>query len=386
MPSRFTQYGGAAGADAALQQMIQQRMQQEALARTIQQQQFDNSLKTRTLDQNDELKRLALSQAADAKSGAELDKQIALTPKGADITGSGFAQQLDKQGLGFLKTRTLPQPGSTQMTGMATAAPSLQTGSGAGRIVSAQVNPAQAAKDVFAGTQADANKEADLASRESTLRQNAAIADLKNTTTKDIAQARLEAAHAATVAAAGRANDKLTRVDHKDPVTGRTVIEWLPQSQLAGQTFQKGSGSTVENRLASAEAVTQTGNDIIAKLNDPAYAKQVGPALGRYNTLRDFIGNPPPELSDLAGMIESYSLANMGVHGMRSTLGAEQIKKLLDARHTPESLAATIRGLNQFSLHYMENEERAGAKPSSAAPAAEYDYIPGQGVVPRKAQ
>jgi hypothetical protein len=152
--------------------------------------------------------------------------------------------------------------------------------------------------------------------------------------------------------------DKLTKVEHQDPTTGRTVIEWLPQSEIRGQTFKKGTSATAETRLASAQAVNQTGNDIIAKLRDPAFKATVGPLMGRAGTLRDLVGNPPPEFSDLAGTIESYALANMGVHGMRSSQGAEQIKHLLDQHHTPESLIAAIQGLNRFSEHFMQNEGR----------------------------
>jgi hypothetical protein len=166
-------------------------------------------------------------------------------------------------------------------------------------------------------------------------------------------------------------DNKLVKVEHKDPTTGRTVIEWLPQSEVRGQTFQKGVSGSTETRLESAQAVNQTGEDIVRALSNPNTAAVVGPAMGRYDTLRDFLGNPPPEFSELAGQIESYALASMGVHGMRSAAGAEQIKKLLDAHHTPESLIAAIKGLNAFSNHFMQNEGRAPAaapKPSDADP------------------
>ncbi len=147
---------------------------------------------------------------------------------------------------------------------------------------------------------------------------------------------------------------------------GNPVTRVVPKT--AGSEFQKAPNATVANRLASAVAVRQTGDDMIAKLSDPAFAAKVGPAMGRYNTLRDFIGNPPPEYAELAGQIESYSLANMGVHGMRSTQGAEQIKHLLDQHHTPASLIATINGLNSFSQHFIENETKVGANPNEKAP------------------
>jgi hypothetical protein len=171
------------------------------------------------------------------------------------------------------------------------------------------------------------------------------------------------------------AEEGLLKVEHKDPATGKTVIEYLPKREVRGKSYDKGTSATVENRLASAEAVNQTGQDIITKLADPKFAATVGPAMGRYNSLRDFVGNPPPEYADLAGMVESYSLANMGVHGMRSAQGAEMIKRLLDQRHTPQSLIATIKGLNQFSTHFMENEGRPQKTPAAeAAPSNRIYY------------
>ncbi len=180
--------------------------------------------------------------------------------------------------------------------------------------------------------------------------------------------------------------DRLIKVEHKDPQTGRTVIEWLPQSELRGQTFEKGNSGTTEARLASAQAVNQTGDDIIQQLNDPKVKAAIGPLMGRASTLRDFLGNPPPAYSELAGAIESYALANMGVHGMRSAQGAEQIKKLLDAHHTPESLIGAIKGLQKFSTHFMQNEGRGSAvaapppAPAGAGGGLTYqDYLKAKG-------
>lgn len=121
--------------------------------------------------------------------------------------------------------------------------------------------------------------------------------------------------------------------------------------------------AVTENRVASARAVNDTGNDIVAQLSDPTLANQLGPVMGKFNTVRDFIGNPPPQFSKLAGEIESFSLANMGVHGMRSSQGADKIKKLLDAHHTPESLIGAIQGLQSFSNHFVQNE--TGMAPAS---------------------
>jgi hypothetical protein len=144
-------------------------------------------------------------------------------------------------------------------------------------------------------------------------------------------------------------------------------IPWLHTIPLEGVSPKR--GATVENRLDSAEAVNQTGNDIINQLMDPQIAAMLGPALGRYNNLKEFIGNPPPEFAGLAGQIHSYALANMGVHGMRSAQGALILEKPLDRTHTAESIIAAINGINGFSRHYMQNQgidpgERSGVVPS----------------------
>lgn len=169
----------------------------------------------------------------------------------------------------------------------------------------------------------------------------------------------------ARFAAAGRdpksSDVKLTRVEHDDG-TGHTVVEYLPDSALRGQKFTKGLGATDQNRANMAETVNNTGNDIISKLSDPKYAEQVGIAMGRFNNLREFLGNPPPEFAELAGEIESYSLASMGVHGMRNVKGAEKIKALLDGKHDPKAIIAAIKGLNSFSADYLKT---VGRKPAS---------------------
>lgn len=154
------------------------------------------------------------------------------------------------------------------------------------------------------------------------------------------------------------AAEKLIKVDHEDD-QGNAVTEWLPESEVRGRTFKKPAGQTMESRLSSARAVVQTGNDMIAQLRDPNVAQRLGVAMGRVSSIQDFIGNPPPEFSKLVGLIESYSIANMGVHGMRSNNGAEAIKYTLGVgRHTPESIIATIEGLNGFAQHLLQNEGR----------------------------
>ncbi len=179
--------------------------------------------------------------------------------------------------------------------------------------------------------------------------------------------------------------DRLIKVEHKDPQTGRTVIEWLPQSEVRGQVFQKGASGATETRLELAQANNQTGEDIIKQLSDPNVRKTLGPLLGRATTVREFIGNPPPQFSELAGSIESYAISALGVHGMRNYQASEKINKMLDAKHTPESLASTIRGLNRFTSHFMENEGRGGGSVPAATSGGGGEWIDlGNGLKVRK--
>jgi len=189
-------------------------------------------------------------------------------------------------------------------------------------------------------------------------------------------------------AARDRADNTLVGVQTRDPNTGENVTQFVRKTE--GAQYARPLDATSGNRLRSAKTVSDVGNDLISELSNPAFAATVGPVLGRYSSLQEFIGNPPPEYSRLAGEIESYSLANMGVHGMRSAQGAQMIQKMLTGKHTPQSLIATIQGLNKFSEQYQQNTQPNAGGPKAPpqetpAPAAkkEFDYVPGKGLVPR---
>ncbi len=60
---------------------------------------------------------------------------------------------------------------------------------------------------------------------------------------------------------------------------------------------KKPLGATDSSRANAAQAVNATGNDLIAKLSDPQFKAVVGPLMGRATSLRELIGNPPPQFS-----------------------------------------------------------------------------------------
>lgn len=403
--------GGAAGAGDALQNIFQERLQAAAAQRQQQQlEQNDALLRIKAqehadeVQQNLELKRQTEKDRVDAAKASQqtrLDKQASdtftMNPIGANLgpTQGPRAQQLGfpvqqiagpkvQQTTGFMPLPSAPSqgPGMQPMGDLSPVggAPAVgpQIAPGASTTATTQM------PDTFqrGATQADMVQQQGAADK-----VEAARVAAENRTNDNEQKAKDRLAQIAAAAAARPVPDKLTKVEHKGP-DGRTIIEWKPQSELRGQTFDKGVSGATETRLASAQAVSQTGEDIIAKLSDPKVAAMVGPAMGRYNSVRDWIGDPPPELSELAGALESYAIANMGVHGMRSVQGADQIKKLLDKKHTPDSMISTIKGLNSFSQHFMQNEGRggattpapAGASATGAPPAPDgWKYVPKPG-------
>jgi len=354
---------GAAGAVNGLQQLLAQRQMMRAYQDAQNQQAVQNQdrqtalgLQSRQLDQTDRERQDSLAEnvrqhnlMAGAKTNEDALKLGDQMPAGTFLPPDAPAVK-PLQSIGLLKTQQ--------------ERPNVDVG---------PLLPGDTGEARQQGFLKTASQKQQTTADEADAKVEAARLAAENRQHEDEQRAQDRLAQIKAGAAARPTPDKLTKVEHKGP-DGKTIIEWLPQSELKGKTFDKGVSGAAETRLQSAQAVNQTGDDIIKKLSDPAVAAQVGPAMGRYNSVQEWIGNPPPELAELAGAIESYALANMGVHGMRSAQGAEQIKKLLNQKHTPESLIRTIKGLNGFSQHFMENEGRGqGASPAatSGKPTAE---------------
>lgn len=343
---------GAGGAVQGLQQLLAQRQMMRAYADQQQQLQTENAFKQQQLQQQDELKRAQIAEMASASKdrlaasqGAQSDRQVGLANALGDQLPAGTFLQPNDPAVGMLKTGgrgSLLQ--SQDERPKVDVGPLLPGDTGAER----QQGFLKTASAKQQDTEADNARQAGIAAEgkardAETSRHNKAMENRPG------------------------ALITVNTVDDK----GQPVTKVVPKT--SGATFAKGPSAVTQNRLDSAQAVKQTGEDIISQLSDPKFQAVVGPALGRASTLRDFIGNPPPEYAQLAGQIESYALANMGVHGMRSAQGAQQISHLLDQHHTPESLVAAIKGLNGFSQHFLENSGRSGtasgagsSKPSAA--------------------
>ena len=167
-----------------------------------------------------------------------------------------------------------------------------------------------------------------------------------------------------------------------NPLSGLFVVKGIDemgnpietvQKKVEGAVFHTSPGAVVENRIKSAQTVIMQGDQVIAKLKDPQYASRLGPIMGRYNSVLDFIGNPPPEYAELAGAIESIAMANMGVHGFRAMQGVQDLNVSMSRIKTPEALTAYLNGLHSFARDYISiNRVEPGA--TGAAPAGETPY------------
>lgn len=159
---------------------------------------------------------------------------------------------------------------------------------------------------------------------------------------------------------------------------GNPTVEIKPKT--AGAVYKAAPPATIQNRVASAKVALQVSGDIEQKLQDPNYLKAIGPILGRYSQVEDWYGDPPPELRELRGMFKGYSDAMTSVHGYRSPENAAKIAELLTTKSTPEAIISALRGLNDFSMHLLDNENIRITKPIPGYPGTEQTYKNGKWV------
>ena len=330
--------------NAQEQQKITQTGENQRMQRQLQEEQIRGMIATRVGDQG--LKDATAASQERARVGTEAGNLANAIPPDTEMSGSdpGVAT-MRAGGLGALLTPKGITPGEPPPSLAAPRSPTQPRMNVRGLPGTFQNSPALN----------DPRQQAFI--KEASQKQ---LADAEDTRLKQAAIDQRE------VAAATKP-EALKRVESRDPVTGKPIIRYLPDTELRGKTFEAPLTAVTQNRFDSAKTVNDVGNQLIEKLQDPVYRKALGPVMGRYSKIQDFIGNPPPEYAELAGAIESYALANMGVHGMRSAQGAQQIVKLLQQPHTPESLIAAIKGLQTFSAQFVANQMPADG---SAVPAA----------------
>lgn len=178
------------------------------------------------------------------------------------------------------------------------------------------------------------------------------VLEKKRAEEASVKAAQAMAASRLEVARSHGGQPKLTKmIDPNNP--NKTIMAWVTPGQDPVRIGDAPLNATTASRADAAQAIVSQAEDIKNQLRDPKVAATLGPVLGRYNNLTEFIGNPPPEFARLAGDIESFGLANMGVHGMRSTQGAQILVKMMSGKHTPESLIAALDGLTNYAHRYL---------------------------------
>jgi hypothetical protein len=138
----------------------------------------------------------------------------------------------------------------------------------------------------------------------------------------------------------------------------------LPGGQALGG---KTTVAAVANRVVAAKNSLSMGDELIAYLDKPEVKAALGPMMGRVTGWKGLVGNIPPELAELKGIIKSWSELQPAVHGMRSADMAEEIERDAPMHWTPEALKGFIQGF-QRTAKTVANSETSGAGTATPAP------------------
>jgi|SRR3990172_151194 len=149
----------------------------------------------------------------------------------------------------------------------------------------------------------------------------------------------------------GGDEEKLYPVDVFNDETGemeRTfVTETQARAMATGQApaLGKGPGTAERNRMGAARASIQAGEALLKDLSDPQFTAEVGPIIGRFNSLTAAAGAGEPQAQYLVGALKSFAALQPQIHGFRAVQMAENVEKLLSTKQTPKTLAAGLRGI-----------------------------------------
>lgn len=122
--------------------------------------------------------------------------------------------------------------------------------------------------------------------------------------------------------------------------------------------------TVIEDRAQQAQTIAGTSADLINSIK--ANKSVIGPIMGRYGSLTDFVGNPPPEYARMASELVTYIALQPAAHGFRGLRAVAEFEKSIGTPiRTPEALIAAIEG-NVAGLHTMAG--RAGRFTGGATP------------------
>lgn len=170
------------------------------------------------------------------------------------------------------------------------------------------------------------------------------------------------------------AGEKLYKLDQFNPETGEAETVFVTESQArkmaagAAPGVRKGPGTAEKNRMAAARASIEAGEALLADLADPEFSSQIGPVIGRYNSLQAAAGAGDPNAQYLVGALKSFSALQPQIHGFRAVQMADNVEKLLSTKQTPAALAAGLRGI--LTASYVVAKQRRGASAGGTGAAA----------------
>jgi hypothetical protein len=134
--------------------------------------------------------------------------------------------------------------------------------------------------------------------------------------------------------------------------------EFLNESQ-GGHGFTADIAAMTKNRIVAAKNSQNMGNEVIAMLQDPKVRIRLGPIMGRVTGFQGLLGSIPPDMTELAGALKSWTELQPAVHGMRSSEMAKEIEQSVPLKWTPEALAGFIRGFNRTARTVANSEAPA---------------------------
>lgn len=99
----------------------------------------------------------------------------------------------------------------------------------------------------------------------------------------------------------------------------------------------------MRNKAATADNVIETSQRILDQLKDPKIRGMIGPMMGRYTNLQDFIGNLPPEAAGLKTDLGSLAAFTAGLHPVRGIAAIKHFEEVLGgAKRNPEAMEAGL--------------------------------------------
>lgn len=106
---------------------------------------------------------------------------------------------------------------------------------------------------------------------------------------------------------------------------------------------ETGPTTQLRDRAQQAQVIQKSSSDLIDQIK--ANKGQLGPWMGRYGSLMDALGAPPPEFAGIASQLITYIALQPAAHGFKGLRAVHEFEKSIGTPiRTPEALIAAIQG------------------------------------------